>query len=183
MLLLSLIHNDYIITISPNAQEADQLYLNKRNHNVGLLRKEGDGIRIENSFLLETWAQEWDLNPDPEYPHAACPCFLKLEPLQAEAKNDGLNGKASQTKGISVSNRGVIKVPNGVNEISIISFMSLKSTLVTNQELTQERGMGLWLSLMTTTLKQDNQVAKLIFLTNERTPGPGAILLPLNQST
>ncbi|KAJ9075540.1 hypothetical protein DSO57_1035185 [Entomophthora muscae] len=35
---------------------------------------------------------------------------------------------------------------------------------------------------MTTTLEQDNQVANLRSLTNERTPGPGAILLPLNQN-
>ncbi|KAJ9063899.1 hypothetical protein DSO57_1036192 [Entomophthora muscae] len=36
---------------------------------------------------------------------------------------------------------------------------------------------------MATTLEQDNQVANLRYLTNERTPGSGAILLPLKPST
>ncbi|KAJ9086438.1 hypothetical protein DSO57_1004161 [Entomophthora muscae] len=97
------------------------------------------------------------------------------EPPQAEAKNDGLNGKASQTKEIST--------PKGGNKTSTISFMSLKSTLVANQEPSPEGGMGLWPGPMTKTIEQDNQVANLRSLTNERTPGPGAILPPLNQST
>ncbi|KAJ9048670.1 hypothetical protein DSO57_1032551 [Entomophthora muscae] len=60
--------------------------------------------------------------------------------------------------------------------------MSLKSKPVTNQEPTQGRGTSLQPGPMTTTLEQDNQVAKLGVLTNERTPGPSAILLPLDPS-
>ncbi|KAJ9086313.1 hypothetical protein DSO57_1005303 [Entomophthora muscae] len=61
--------------------------------------------------------------------------------------------------------------------------MSLKSTLVANQEPSPEEDTGLQHDPMTTTLEQDNQVANLRFLTNERTPGPSAILPPLNPST
>ncbi|KAJ9067946.1 hypothetical protein DSO57_1033763 [Entomophthora muscae] len=88
-----------------NAQEA-------KNRKGGLLGEEGDGVRIANSFPLGTQAQEWDSNPDPESRQAACPHFPEVEPLSAEAKNDGPNSKASQTKGISAPNREVIKAPN-----------------------------------------------------------------------
>ncbi|KAJ9066630.1 hypothetical protein DSO57_1007704 [Entomophthora muscae] len=147
-------------------------------------------VRIDNSFFLETWAQDWDSNPDPESPRAtssmdqgaACPQFPEIEPLQAEAKNDDQNVKASQTKEISAPNGGVIKAPNGGNKTSTISFMSLKSTLLANQEQSSEGGTGLQPNPMTTTLEQDNQVANSRFLTNERTPSLSAILLSLNQN-
>ncbi|KAJ9084201.1 hypothetical protein DSO57_1026970 [Entomophthora muscae] len=32
-----------------------------------------DAVRIDNSFTLETWAQGWDSNPDPESLQAAGP--------------------------------------------------------------------------------------------------------------
>ncbi|KAJ9068881.1 hypothetical protein DSO57_1024204 [Entomophthora muscae] len=148
----------------------------------------GLGGRIDNSFTLETRAR---VNPGPKSPQAAGPgdqgaAFLRfpgVEPLQAEAKNDGSNGEASQTKGIIAPNEGVIKAPNGGNKIPNISFMSLKSTLVANQDPSLEEGTGLWPNPMTTTLEQDNQVANSSLLTNERIPGPSAILLPLNPST
>ncbi|KAJ9090041.1 hypothetical protein DSO57_1006740 [Entomophthora muscae] len=143
-------------------------------------------VRIDNSFTLETWAQGWDLNPVPESLQAASPMnqgatclhFPEIEPPQAEAKNDGQNDKASQTKEISAPNGGVIKVPNGGNKTSIISLMSLKSTLVANQEPSPEGGTCLRPNPVTITLEQDNQVANLRSLTNERTPSPGAILPP-----
>ncbi|KAJ9058912.1 hypothetical protein DSO57_1007318, partial [Entomophthora muscae] len=77
-------------------------------------------VRIDNSFTLETWAQEQDSNPDPESLQAAgpgdqgtaCPHFPGVKPLQAETKNDGPNGEASQTKGIITSNEGLIKASN-----------------------------------------------------------------------
>ncbi|KAJ9086994.1 hypothetical protein DSO57_1037669 [Entomophthora muscae] len=69
--------------------------------------------------------------------------------------------------------------------------MGLKSTLVINQEPSPEEGTRLQPNPMTTTLKQDNQVANLISLTNERTgaaPPPRDTLAPsllpfLNKST
>ncbi|KAJ9076652.1 hypothetical protein DSO57_1024085 [Entomophthora muscae] len=133
-------------------------------------------VRIDNSFLLKTQAQEWDLNPDPKSPQTACLHFLEVEPLQAEAKNDGPDG-------ISAPNGGVIKAPNGGNETLTISFMSLSSTLMANQEPSPEEDTGLLPEPTTTTLDLDNQVANLRSLDNERTSGPGAILPPLNQST
>ncbi|KAJ9061709.1 hypothetical protein DSO57_1017961 [Entomophthora muscae] len=62
-------------------------------------------------------------------------------------------------------------------------MLAQMSTSATNQELTQERGTGPQPSPMTTTLEQDNQVANLRFLINERTPGPSAILPPLKPCT
>ncbi|KAJ9068356.1 hypothetical protein DSO57_1029536 [Entomophthora muscae] len=41
-----------------NAQEAIQLYLNKKNQEGGSPREEGDDIRIDNSPPLEIQAQE-----------------------------------------------------------------------------------------------------------------------------
>ncbi|KAJ9051178.1 hypothetical protein DSO57_1007019 [Entomophthora muscae] len=68
--------------------------------------------------------QGWDLNPAPKSLRAsgpmnqgaACLCFPEVKPPQAEAKNDGPNGKVSQTKEISALNGGVIKVFNGCNK-------------------------------------------------------------------
>ncbi|KAJ9055445.1 hypothetical protein DSO57_1003942 [Entomophthora muscae] len=121
--------------------------------------KRAMNVRIDNSFLLETQAQEWDLNPDPESPQAAgpgdqggyLPVFTGVKPLQAEANNDDPNGEAIQTKGIIVPNGGLIKVPNGGNETSTISFMGLKSTLVANQESSPEGGAVPQPKSMTTT--------------------------------
>ncbi|KAJ9068974.1 hypothetical protein DSO57_1023184 [Entomophthora muscae] len=151
----------------------------------------GNPVRIENSLTLETWAKGQDYTPElkclqaarPGDQGAACPRFPRVKPLQAEAKNDGVNGEATQTKGIIAPNGEVIKAPNGGNKIPTTSFMSLKSTLVASQEPFPEEGTGLRPDPMTTTLEQDNQVANSRFLTNERTPGPGAILPPLNLST
>ncbi|KAJ9048351.1 hypothetical protein DSO57_1035846 [Entomophthora muscae] len=167
-----------------NAKEAVQLYLDKKNLKEGFPGKEGDGVRIDNSYTLETRAQEQESNPGPEYPQAArpgdqgttCQSFSGVKPPQAEAKNDGPNGEASQIKGIIAQNGGLIKAPNGSNKILTISFMSLNSTLVANQEPSLEEGMGPQPNPMTTTLEQDNQVANLRSLINERTPSLGAIL-------
>ncbi|KAJ9052910.1 hypothetical protein DSO57_1029369, partial [Entomophthora muscae] len=157
-----------------NAQEAVQLYLNKKNQKGGLLREKGDGVRIDNSSSLETQAQEWDSNPDPGFPwatgpmdqRAACPRFPEVDPPQADTKNVDPNAP----------NGGLTKALNGGNKISTISFMILKSTLATNQEPSSEGGPQP--NPVTTTLKQYNQVANSRLLTNERTPSPGAILLP-----
>ncbi|KAJ9060608.1 hypothetical protein DSO57_1029047, partial [Entomophthora muscae] len=173
-----------------NTQESVQLYLEKKNQKEGLSGEEGDDVRIVNSFSLETRTQGWNLNPDPKSLQAAGPMdqgatflhFLEAKPLQADAKNVVPNGEVSQTKGISAPNGGVIKFPNGGNKISTISFMSLKSTLVANQEPSTEGGTGLQIGPMTTTIEQDNQVANSRSLINEKTPGLGVILPHLNQN-
>ncbi|KAJ9074114.1 hypothetical protein DSO57_1009441 [Entomophthora muscae] len=154
-------------------------------------RSDGLLVRIDNSSFLETWAQEQELNPSPGSPRAARPVdrrtalprFSGISPLQADTKNVGPCNEKGQTKEIISLNGRLITAPNGGTEAATISFMNLKSTLVANQELSQERGLGLRPNPMTMTLKQYNQVAKLRFLTNERTPGPSAIFLPLDPST
>ncbi|KAJ9061445.1 hypothetical protein DSO57_1020658 [Entomophthora muscae] len=80
-----------------NAQEAIQLYLNKENWEGGSPREEGDDVRIDNSPPLETQDQERESNPEPGFPQAAgpmdcgtsCPHFSGVEPLQADAEDDG----------------------------------------------------------------------------------------------
>ncbi|KAJ9066953.1 hypothetical protein DSO57_1004715 [Entomophthora muscae] len=158
---------------------------------AGLWSWVGKSASINNSLTLETQAKGWDSNPKPKSPQAAglgdkeaaCLCFPGVKPLQAEAKNDGLNGEASQTNRIIATKGEVIKVPNRGNKIPTISFMSLKSTLVANQEPSPETGTGPRPDLVTTTLEQDNQVVNSRFLTNGRTLSLSAILPPLNLST
>ncbi|KAJ9069710.1 M-phase phosphoprotein 8 [Entomophthora muscae] len=79
-----------------NAQEAIQLYLNKKNWEAGSPREEGDDVRIDNSSLLETQAQEQESNPEPGFTQAAGPMdrgtarlhFSEVEPPQANAEDD-----------------------------------------------------------------------------------------------
>ncbi|KAJ9082964.1 hypothetical protein DSO57_1039442, partial [Entomophthora muscae] len=135
--------------------------------------------------------QEKELNPNPGFLWAsrpvdcrtACLPFSGIEPPQADIKHIDPCSKMSQTKEIITPNGGLITAPNGDTDLATISLINLKSTPATNQEPTQERGMGLQPGPKTLTLKQDNQAAKLRFLTNERTPGLSAILLPLDPST
>ncbi|KAJ9076940.1 M-phase phosphoprotein 8 [Entomophthora muscae] len=76
-----------------NAQEAVQLYLNKKVQKRGPLGKEGDVVKIDNSLPQETWAQGWDSNPEPTFLRAVGPMdqgparlhFFGIKPLQAEA--------------------------------------------------------------------------------------------------
>ncbi|KAJ9077538.1 hypothetical protein DSO57_1015935 [Entomophthora muscae] len=148
-------------------------------------------VRIDNLLPLKTWAQGQDLNSEPKFLQAAGPMdqeptrlrFSGIEPLQADTKNVDPCSETGQTKEINTPNGGLIKVPNGGTKMTTISFMNLKSTLVANQELSPGRDTVLQPDPTTATLKQVNQVAKLRFLTNERTPGPNAILLPLDPST
>ncbi|KAJ9054438.1 hypothetical protein DSO57_1014668 [Entomophthora muscae] len=148
-------------------------------------------VRIDNSFFLKTQAREQESNPNPRSPQAAGlvdqrtahPLFSGIKPPQADAKNVSPCSETGQTKEIITPNGRPITAPNRGTEVATISFMNLKSTPVVNQELSPERGTGLQPDPMTTTLKQVNQVANLIFLANERTPGPSAILLPLDPST
>ncbi|KAJ9083080.1 hypothetical protein DSO57_1038288 [Entomophthora muscae] len=141
------------------------------------LWKPGPGSRNQ-TLTLDSFGPPglWTAGPP------TCPCFSGIELPQADTKNFDQCSKKSQTKEIIAPNEGLITAPNGGTDLATISINS-NSTPATNQELTQERGMGLQPSPMTSTLKQDNQVAKLRFLINERTPGPSAILLPLDSST
>ncbi|KAJ9072789.1 hypothetical protein DSO57_1023506 [Entomophthora muscae] len=146
-------------------------------------------VRIDNSSSLETREQESNPNPGflqaagPVDRRTAHPCFSGIKPPQADTENVDPCSKKSQTKEIIAPNGRLITAPNEGTDLTTISFINLKSTPATNQEPTQERGTGPQPSPMTTTLKQDNQVAKLRFLANERTPRPSAILLPLDPST
>ncbi|KAJ9086734.1 M-phase phosphoprotein 8 [Entomophthora muscae] len=113
-----------------NAQEAVQLYLNKKNHKGGPLGEERDGVRIDNSSSLETWVQEQGLNPEPGFLWAAgpvdCwtahPCFSGIEPPQADTKNVDPCSKKSQTKEIIAPNGGLITTPTGGTDLATISI-------------------------------------------------------------
>ncbi|KAJ9068410.1 hypothetical protein DSO57_1028986 [Entomophthora muscae] len=148
-------------------------------------------VRIDNFFSLETWAREQELNPKPGSLWAAgpvncgttCPRFSGIELSQVDTELINPCSKKRQSKEIIAPNGGLITAPNGVTDLETISFVNLKSTSATNQEPTQERGTGLRPSPMTPTLKLDDQAAKSRIQTNERTPGPSAILPPLDPST
>ncbi|KAJ9058799.1 hypothetical protein DSO57_1008609 [Entomophthora muscae] len=131
-------------------------------------------IRIDTSSSLETWAREQELNPEPGFLWAASPVdcgtsfprFSGIEPPQADAKRINPCIKKRQFKEIIAPNGRLITAPNGGTDLATISFMNLKSTPATNQEPTWERGTGPQPSPMTSTLKLDNQAAKLRFLAN-----------------
>ncbi|KAJ9062792.1 hypothetical protein DSO57_1006859 [Entomophthora muscae] len=175
---------------SDNAQEAVQLYLNKKIGR-GSLGEEGDDVKIDNFPPLETQAQEQNLNPEFGLLWAAGSidrgaahlCFSGIKLLQAEAPTKPQSQNTSTSSTMVEPKEEPLKLPNRARDGAYVNFMSLKSSQVTNQELTQERGTGPRPDPMTTTLEQDNQVAKLRFLTNERTPRPSAILLPVDLST
>ncbi|KAJ9066198.1 hypothetical protein DSO57_1011973 [Entomophthora muscae] len=120
----------------PLEEKAVQLYLNKNNQTGGPLGEEGDGVRIENSSSLETWAQEQGLNPEPGFLWAAGPVdrrnthphFSEIEPLQADTERIDPCGKKRQTKEIIAPNGGFITVPNGGTDLATISVINLKST-------------------------------------------------------
>ncbi|KAJ9073834.1 hypothetical protein DSO57_1012370 [Entomophthora muscae] len=149
-------------------------------------------IRIVNFSSLETRAQEQESNPNsgPLDPWAtrpvdrstACLRLSGIKPPQADTKNVSPCSETSQTKEIIALNGRLTTAHNEGTDLETISFMNLKSTPAIYQEPTQERGTGPRPGPMTIALKQDNQVAKLKFLTNERTPGPSGILLPLDQA-
>ncbi|KAJ9062317.1 hypothetical protein DSO57_1012108 [Entomophthora muscae] len=148
-------------------------------------------VRIDNSSSLELQAWEQESNPNPGPPRAARPvdrrtarpCFYGIELPQADIKNFDPCSKTCQIKEIIAPNGRLITALNGGTDLATISFMNLKAILATNQEPTQERGIGPQPGPMTTTLKQYNQVAKSRFLTNERTPWARSILLLLDLST
>ncbi|KAJ9068249.1 hypothetical protein DSO57_1030543 [Entomophthora muscae] len=110
-------------------------------------------VRIDNSSSLETQAKEQGSNPEPGFLWASGPVNRGTACLRFS----GIEPPQADTKRID--------------------------PCTTNQEQTQERGTGLWPGPMTSTPEQDNQAAKLRFLTNGRTPRPGAILPPLDPST
>ncbi|KAJ9069482.1 hypothetical protein DSO57_1018122 [Entomophthora muscae] len=107
-------------------------------------------VRIDDCSSLETWAWELESNPEPKSLWAAWPVdhrtaclrFSEIKPPQADTKHIDPCGRKSQTKEIIAPNRGLITAPNGGTDLATISFMNLKSTPATNQEQTQERGMG-----------------------------------------
>ncbi|KAJ9082119.1 hypothetical protein DSO57_1007451 [Entomophthora muscae] len=114
-------------------------------------------LRIDNSSFLETRAREQESNPHPGFLWAArlvdrrtaCLRFSGIESPQAEFKKVDPCSKKRQTKESITPNGGLITAPNGGTDLATISFINLKSTPVTNQELTHERGTGPWPGPMT----------------------------------
>ncbi|KAJ9087853.1 hypothetical protein DSO57_1028934 [Entomophthora muscae] len=107
--------------------------------------------RIANFSLLKTRAQGRDSNSGPDLPQAASPKdqtadhprFPAIEPPKAEAEHNFLDDNISQTLETTSPNRRSDKLPNGNKEIPTISFMSLKSVLVVNQDSSPEENTGL----------------------------------------
>ncbi|KAJ9081394.1 hypothetical protein DSO57_1015101 [Entomophthora muscae] len=104
-----------------------------------------------------------------------------LSDTEAPVNHQSQNTNTSPT--IVAPKEEPLKLPNEGRDGAYVSFMRLKSSQATNQEPTQERGTGMRPGPMTMMLKQDNQVAKSRFLTNERTPRPSIILLLSDPST
>ncbi|KAJ9068511.1 hypothetical protein DSO57_1027943 [Entomophthora muscae] len=150
-----------------------------------------EDVRIDNSSSLETRAQEQGSHPEPGFIWAARPVdrgttrlrFSGIELPQADTKCINPFSKKRQSKEIIAPNGGLIIAPNGGTDLATISFINSKSTPATNQEPTQERGTGPQTGPMTSTLKLDDQAAKLRIQTNEKTPGLSVIMLPLDPST
>ncbi|KAJ9077631.1 hypothetical protein DSO57_1014871 [Entomophthora muscae] len=146
-------------------------------------------VRTDNFPPLESQAQEQESNPEPGFPWAtgpedretARPHFSGIKPLQADVEEDVLPRKVDQAKESTALSEVPITTPNG-DDLATIGLIILKSSPATNQEPTQGRGTSPQLGPMTSMLKQDNQVAKLGAATNEKTPRPSAILLPLDPS-
>ncbi|KAJ9088050.1 hypothetical protein DSO57_1026976 [Entomophthora muscae] len=98
-------------------------------------------VRIDNSFPLETWAQEWDSTPDPGFLQAANPMdqgparprFPETEPLQAEAPAKSQIQNTSKGWTMVVPKKEFLKFPNEGRESSSVNFMNLKPSQVTNQ--------------------------------------------------
>ncbi|KAJ9075772.1 hypothetical protein DSO57_1032507 [Entomophthora muscae] len=174
---------------SPGTQYPDKNHLEIKHRIKSLKADHTTHLVIDNSLSLETWTQEQESNPDPRPPWSAGPVdqrtarprFAGIKPLQADTKNVGPCSEIGQNKEIIASNGRLITAPIRGIEAATISFMNLKSAPVANQEPSPERGMGPQPNPMT--LKKVNQVANLRFLTNERTPGPSVILLPLDSNT
>ncbi|KAJ9067641.1 hypothetical protein DSO57_1037079 [Entomophthora muscae] len=77
-------------------------------------------FRIDNSFPLETQAQEWDLNPDPKFLWAAGSMdqgtahsrFIGTEHLQAEAPANSQSQNTSAGLTMVVPEEELLKLPN-----------------------------------------------------------------------
>ncbi|KAJ9089923.1 hypothetical protein DSO57_1008022 [Entomophthora muscae] len=144
-----------------------------KERNLGL----GAGIKPQTCIPLGCQAAR------PVDRRTACLHFSGIELPQADTERINPCSKKKKSKEIVAPNGGLITAPNGGTYLATISFINLKSTPATNQEPTQEKGTGLQPSPMTSTLNLDDQAANSRFLTNERTPGPSAILLPKDPST
>ncbi|KAJ9080633.1 hypothetical protein DSO57_1022906 [Entomophthora muscae] len=132
-------------------------------------------VRIDNSFPLETWAQEWDSNPDPGLLQTAGPMdqgparlhFPDIEPLKAEAPARSQRQNTSTGFIMMVPKEELLELPNRGRESCSVNFMNLKSSWVTNQIQLPKEKPGFGPNPVTTA---QNQVTDLDVLTNERTP-------------
>ncbi|KAJ9087351.1 hypothetical protein DSO57_1034248 [Entomophthora muscae] len=121
-------------------------------------------LSIDNSFPLETQAQEWDSNPDPGFLQAAspmdqgpaCPRFPETEPLQAEAPAKSQSQNISAGLTIMMPKEELLKLPNEGRESSSVNFMNLKSSCVTNQIQLPKENTGFRPNPVTTAQNQEN---------------------------
>ncbi|KAJ9081940.1 hypothetical protein DSO57_1009644 [Entomophthora muscae] len=112
----------------------------------------------------------------------AHPRFSEIEPPQAEAQAKSQSKNTSIDLRVVAPEEGLLNLPNRGKESPSDNFINLKPSWITNQVQLPEENTGFRPNPMTATQEQDNQVANSRFLTNEQTPGLGAISLPLNMS-
>ncbi|KAJ9060300.1 hypothetical protein DSO57_1032265 [Entomophthora muscae] len=134
------------------------------------------GVRIDNYFPLETRAQEWDLNPDPDSLRAAGLHFLGTDPPQSEAPAKSKIQNTSTGLTMVVPEEELPELSNEGRESFSVNFMNLKSSWVTNQIQLSKKNTGFRPNPVTTAQNQENQVTNLDILTNERISSQGAIL-------
>ncbi|KAJ9078551.1 hypothetical protein DSO57_1005694 [Entomophthora muscae] len=115
----------------------------------------------------------------PDDQEAACLHFSGIESPQAKAANAFWDEDASKDLAIIATSEGQYKFSNEGKEISIISLMSMKSTLVENQDSLPNKNAGLKAALMTMTQEQKCSTTLSKNPDNE-CPHNSAILLPQN---
>ncbi|KAJ9057205.1 hypothetical protein DSO57_1024861 [Entomophthora muscae] len=101
--------------------------------NVGYSVNALHRVRIDNFSPLELQAQERESNLEPGFPRAAgpedrktnCLHFSGIKPLQADVEEDNPPRKVDQDEEIIALSGMPITTPNGGNQATTISFMSL----------------------------------------------------------
>ncbi|KAJ9081448.1 hypothetical protein DSO57_1014532 [Entomophthora muscae] len=128
--------------------------------------------KINNSFPLETRAQDWDSNPDPEFLQATSPMdqgnthprFLGTESLQAEAPAKSQSKNTSTGLTMVMPEEELLKLPNEGRESSSVNFMNLKSSCVTNKIQLPKENTVFRPNPVTTAQNQENKVTDLDIL-------------------
>ncbi|KAJ9082286.1 hypothetical protein DSO57_1006070 [Entomophthora muscae] len=124
----------------------------------------GSTVRIDNFLSLETQGQGRDSNSESDHPRAVSPkdqragClrFSEIKPPQAEAEPNSQNVNISKNLRATAPEEGLNNLPNGGRKIPTVNLMSMKSTLVINQDSSPDENAHLKPTLMTMAKEQKN---------------------------